>query len=397
MKPPAAAANGRRGGEIPFADLGNDEPGLMEELLATVERVARRGEFILGAELERFEAELADSCETRHAIGVSSGTAALTLALRGLGIGPGDEVIVPANSFIATAEAVSAAGAMPRLVDVEEETGLISAATVEPALARHTRCIVPVHLYGRTVEMDPLLALARRRGLLVVEDACQAHGARYHGRPAGSLGDAGCFSFYPSKNLGAWGDGGAVVTRSRRLAERLRLLRSHGEGPRHRHRLPAGTDRLDALQAALLRVKLPRLEGANARRREAAERLRRELAASAVAPPPPAAPGCDHVYHLFVVRTPRRDELRDHLADAGIHSGVHYPTPIHLQPAYAGLGLGPGSLPTAERLAGEICSLPMFPGLSREQIERIGAAVAAFSPRRGRAAPPARSAAGSSG
>lgn len=396
MRRPGAEAN-RRGAAIPLAALGNDEPGLMEELLATVERVARRGEFTLGAEVERFEAELAAACETGHAIGVSSGTAALALALRGLGIGPGDEVILPANSFVATAEAVSATGAMPRPVDVEEATGLISAATVEPAIDRHTRCVVPVHLHGRTVDIDPLLALARRRGMLVVEDACQAHGARYHGRPVGSLGDAGCFSFYPSKNLGAWGDGGAVVTRSRRLAERVRLLRSHGEGPRHRHRLPAGTDRLDALQAAILRVKLARLEGANAGRRAAAERLRRALADAAVLPPPPAAPGYDHVYHLFVVRSPRRDELREHLAGAGVQTGVHYPTPIHLQPAYADLGLGPGSLPVAERLAGEICSLPMFPALRPDQIARIGAAVAAFSPRRGRAAPPGRSAAGSSG
>lgn len=363
---------------VPFTRLDNADPELMAELLEVVADVAGRSAFTLGEEVEAFERDFAAWCETARAVGVSSGTAALELALRGLGVGPGDEVIVPTNSFIATAEAVSASGATPRLVDVDEETALLTAATVEPALTPRTRCVIPVHLYGRTVEMDPLLELCRERGLLVVEDACQAHGARYRGRPAGSLGDAGCFSFYPTKNLGAWGDGGAVTTDDPGLAERLRLLRSHGEGERHHHQLAAGTDRLDALQAAILRVKLARLDDANQRRRAAGAALREALADGPVeAPGEPAAEG-DHVFHLFVVRSPARDALRQHLGAEGIANAVHYPTPIHLQPAYADLGLGPGSLPAAERLAAEICTLPVFPAIEPEEIERIAAAVASF-------------------
>jgi dTDP-3-amino-3,4,6-trideoxy-alpha-D-glucose transaminase len=365
---------------VPFTRLDNADPGLLGELLDVVARVAGNSAFTLGEEVEGFEREFAGWCDTEHAIGVSSGTAALELALRGLGIGPGDEVIVPTNSFIATAEAVSAAGATPRLVDVDEATALLSAETVEPALTARTRCVIPVHLYGRTVDMDPLIALCRERGIAIVEDACQAHGARYRGRPAGSLGDAGCFSFYPTKNLGAWGDGGAVVTNDPELDAQVRLLRSHGEATRHHHQMPARTDRLDALQAAILRVKLERLDAANQRRRDAGAALREALAASAVTTPPPPAPERDHVFHLFVVRSPARDALRDHLNAQGISNAVHYPTPIHLQPAYAELGLKPGSLPVAERLAVESCSLPIFPAIEAEQIERIAAAVAGFSP-----------------
>jgi dTDP-3-amino-3,4,6-trideoxy-alpha-D-glucose transaminase len=365
---------------VPFTRLDNADPELLAELLDVVARVAGDGAFTLGKEVEEFEREFAAWCEVDHAVGVSSGTAALELALRGLGIGPGDEVIVPANSFIATAEAVTATGAMPRLVDVEDSTALLTAEIVERALTPHTRCVIPVHLYGRTVDMDPLLALTRKRGIFVVEDACQAHGARYHGRPVGSLGNAGCFSFYPTKNLGAWGDGGAVVTRSSRLAERVGLLRSHGERARHHHELPARTDRLDALQAAILRVKLARLPEANRCRRSAGAALREALAGSGVVSPPPPPPDGDHVFHLFVVRSPARDQLRDHLGANGIASAIHYPTPIHLQPAYAGLGLTPDSLPVAERLALEICSLPIFPTVEAREIERIAEVVADFTP-----------------
>jgi dTDP-3-amino-3,4,6-trideoxy-alpha-D-glucose transaminase len=364
---------------VPFTRLDNADPELLDELLEVVARVAANSAFTLGEEVDSFEREFAAWCEAEHAIGVSSGTAALELALRGLGIGPGDEVIVPTNSFIATAEAVSATGATPRLVDVEEETALLSVATVEPALTSRTRCVIPVHLYGRTVDMDPLLALCREKGIFVIEDACQAHGARYRGRPAGSLGDAGCFSFYPTKNLGAWGDGGAVVTNSADLDAQVRLLRSHGEATRHHHQMPARTDRLDALQAAILRVKLERLDGANQRRRDAGAALQEALAGSALTPPAAAGAGRDHVFHLFVVRTPARDALRDHLEAEGISNAIHYPTPIHLQPAYAELGLKPGSLPVAERLALESCSLPIFPTIDEGQIERIAAAAASFS------------------
>lgn len=374
-----AAGNGAAGNgavRVPFTRLDNGDPQLLAELLEVVERVGRSAAFTLGEEVESFEREFASWCECEHAVGVSSGTAALELALLALGIGPGDEVIVPANSFIATAEAVSATGATPRLVDVDERSALLTAEAVEPALTPRTRCVIPVHLYGRTVEMAPLLALCRARGIFVVEDACQAHGARYRGRPAGSLGDVGCFSFYPTKNLGAWGDGGAVVTGDGELADRVRLLRSHGEASRHHHKLPARTDRLDALQAAILRFKLGHLDDANERRRAAGAALREALADSPVAPPPPPAADGDHVFHLFVVRSPRRDALRDHLGAHGISSAIHYPTPIHLQPAYAELGLGPGSLPIAERLAAESCSLPIFPTIAEREIKRIAATVA---------------------
>jgi len=363
---------------VPFTRLDNADPALMSELLEVVADVAGRSAFTLGEEVEAFERDFAAWCESEHAIGVSSGTAALELALLGLGIGPGDEVIVPANSFIATAEAVSATGATPRLVDVDEATALLTAEIVAAELTPRTRCVIPVHLYGRTVEMDPLLDLCRERGVLVVEDACQAHGSRYRGRPAGSLGDAGCFSFYPTKNLGAWGDGGAVVTDDPELAARLRLLRSHGEAERHNHALTAGTDRLDALQAAILRVKLARLDEANERRRAAGAALREALAGSPVAAPSEPAADGDHVFHLFVVRTPARDALREHLGAAGVANAIHYPTPIHLQPAYAELGLGEGSLPVAERLAAESCTLPLFPTIGQDEIERIAIAVSAF-------------------
>jgi dTDP-4-amino-4,6-dideoxygalactose transaminase len=363
---------------VPFTRLDNADPELLAELLAVVEDVSARAAFTLGSEVEEFERAFAEWCGSEHAVGVSSGTAALELALRGLGVGPGDEVIVPTNSFIATAEAVSAVGATPRLVDVDEETALITAEIVEDALNPRTRCVIPVHLYGRTVEMDPLLALCRERRILVVEDACQAHGSLSRGRPAGSLGDAGCFSFYPTKNLGAWGDGGAVVTSDSKLADRVRKLRSHGELTRHYHEMPAKTDRLDALQAAILRVKLARLDEANRARRAAGAALREALAEAAVIPPAPTAVEGDHVFHLFVVRTSVRHALRSHLSEAGIAHAIHYPRPIHLQPAYANLGLIAGSLPIAERLAGESCSLPIFPRISEQEIDRIATVVAEF-------------------
>jgi dTDP-3-amino-3,4,6-trideoxy-alpha-D-glucose transaminase len=372
---PLAATEGTK---VPFIRLDSAFPELFAELMETVERIAERSAFTLGPELERFEEAFASFCGTEHAAGVSSGTAALEIALRALGVGPGDEVIVPTYSFIATAEAVSTVGATPVIVDVDPETALITAEIVEGALTARTRCVIPVHLFGRPVEMDPLLALCRGRGIAVVEDACQAHGALYRGRPVGSLGDAGCFSFYPTKNLGGWGDGGALVTNDSDLDARVRLLRSHGEGVRHHHELATGTHRLDTLQAAILEVKLRHLPDWNQRRRDAAEALRAGLAGSSVISPAPAAADSDHVYHLFVVRCEHRDALRDHLDGCGIASAIHYPTPIHLQPAYAELGLGRGDLPVAERLASENCSLPIFPAIEDWQIAEIVAAVEGF-------------------
>jgi len=363
---------------IPITRLDQADPELLEELLAVVSRVAHTGAFTLGAELEAFEAEFAAYCETTHAVGLSSGTEAIVLALRALGIGPGDEVVVPTNSFIATAEAVSLAGASPRLVDVDPNTHLLSAEALEAAIGPRTRCVIPVHLMGSTVDMGPLLEVARSAGLRVVEDCAQAHGARYEGQRVGTFGDIGCFSMYPTKNLGAWGDGGAIVTADPELDERVRLLRSHGEQPRYHHRIVGTTARLDALQAALLRVKLRRLEGWNDDRRRLGEMLRQGLAGSSVEPAAPASDHGDHVYHLFVVRTQRREALRSFLAARGVATAVHYPFPIHRTEAYSALGLGEGSLPIAERLAEQICTLPLFPSMSDDEVAQVIEAVQDF-------------------
>jgi dTDP-3-amino-3,4,6-trideoxy-alpha-D-glucose transaminase len=368
---PAAAS-----GTVPFVRMDRDDPALLEELLGVVRAVAEESSFILGHHVEGFEADFAAYCETDEAVGVGSGTDAISLALRALGIGRGDEVILPANTFIATAEAVSIAGATPRLVDVDPVSGLMTADLVEKAMTSKVRCIIPVHLYGATVDMDPILELARTARVAVVEDACQAHGARYRGRRAGSMGHMGCFSFYPAKNLGAWGDGGAVVTSRPELADKVRLLRSHGERPRYRHRMVGTTTRLDGMQAAILRVKLRHLDSWNAQRRRAAAELRRALSGLELQLPAQPVPAGDHVYHLFVVQSDERDLLRAQLTARGVASAVHYPVPVHRTEAYAHLGLHAGSLPVAESMADRVCSLPIFPGIEDWQIRAIGAAAA---------------------
>jgi dTDP-3-amino-3,4,6-trideoxy-alpha-D-glucose transaminase len=372
MTAPAAAL------EIPLTRLDSADPALMEELLATVERVARSDRFTLGPEVEAFEAEYAEYCGTEHAIGVSSGTEALALALRALKIGPGDEVLVPANSFIATAEAVSLVGAAVRFVDVNPQTALITAEQVRAAIGPLTRCVIPVHLHGRTAGLEEIVAIARDHGLAVIEDACQAHGAFLGGRRAGSIGDAGCFSFYPAKNLGAWGDGGAVVTSDGRLADRVRLMRAHGERTRYHHELIGTTARLDALQAAILRVKLRRLDKWNEARRLVGGALTRALQGGPVRPPSRPDAAGDHVFHKFVVESDNRDALREHLAARGVASAIHYPIPLHRTPAYASTdGAGP-PLPVADDLAARICSLPIHPSLSDDEIACVADAVNDF-------------------
>jgi dTDP-3-amino-3,4,6-trideoxy-alpha-D-glucose transaminase len=372
---------------VPFTRLDFSDPALLEELMDAVRDIAQRGAFTLGEPVEAFEQEFAAYCETDFAIGVSSGTEALVLALRALEIGSGDEVIVPTNSFIATAEAVSAVGATPRLVDVDPDSHLITAEIVAANLTPNVRCVIPVHLFGATVDLDPILALTHEAGVHVIEDACQAHGARYRGRRTGSLGVIGCFSFYPTKNLGAWGDGGAVTTNVPELAERIQLLRAHGERPRYQHRIVGTTARLDALQAAVLRRKLARLDSWNEARRRLGSELRERLSATSSGAPGGRAievtglpfAEADHVYHLFVVRTEERDALREHLSQRGVASAIHYPEPIHLTEAYAHLGLGPGSLPVSERLAKQICSLPLFPSMTDTELEHVAGAVLAFT------------------
>jgi len=361
--------------DIPLTLMDHSDPDLFGKLMAAVEAVARIGAFIGGAAVEEFESDYAAWCEVPHAVGVSSGTEALVLALRALGIGPGQEVLVPANSFIATAEAVSLVGASPRFVDVNPDTQLVTSATVEQALTPTVSCVIPVHLFGRTVDMAPIVELARSRDLLVIEDAAQAHGARYRGQRVGTIGHMGTFSFYPAKNLGAWGDAGMVVTPHREVADRVRLMRSHGESPRYHHRMVGTTGRLDAIQAAVLRLKLSCLDEHNQLRRLAAGRLRDALAdVEGVTLPSPVDHDCDHVYHQFVIRMPRREAVKEFLAHEGIASAVHYPIPIHRSEAYtAANGFDPA--PYASMLARENLSLPMFPSLTCQQIERIAGAV----------------------
>lgn len=367
---------------IPFGDLKRQAASLRGELEAAALRVLESGWYILGQEVTAFEEAFAAYLGVRHAVGVASGTEALQLALVALGIGPGDEVITVPNAGVPGVAAILQAGARPVFVDVDERSYNLDPDRLAAAVTPRTRAVLPVHLYGRTAALDPILEIARRRGLYVVEDCAQSHGARYRGQMTGTLGDAGCFSFYPTKNLGALGDGGMVVTQDDQLARRLRQLRVYGWSRKYYSDLPGGTNsRLDELQAALLRVKLPRLEDWNRARQERARWYDDLLAGSSVATPAGPAPGEDHVYHLYVVRSTQRDALQTHLRQRGIGTDVHYPLPAHLQPVYRPLGYGEGAFPVSERLAGEVLSLPMYPELTRSEVEAVAAAVRAFEER----------------
>ena len=362
--------------EVPLTRLDNSDPELMDELLEAVQRVAATARFTLGPEVEGFEAEWADYCGAKHAVAVSSGTDALILALRALDVGPGDEVVIPANSFIATAEAVSLVGATPCFIDIDPRTALITPEAVDAAFTPRTRCVIPVHLYGRTLELEPLMRLAAERGVAVIEDACQAHGALTGERRAGTVGDAGCFSFYPAKNLGAWGDAGALVTNDAQIAERVRLLRAHGERTRYHHEIVGTTARMDAIQAAILRVKLRRLDDWNDARRRIGGALSAALEGGPATPPAPTGPGTDHVFHQFVVQSDARDQLRAYLMDRGIATAIHYPVPIHRTAAYAEHSAP--RLPVSEAQAERILSLPIYPGMADEEVGFVAEAVAGF-------------------
>lgn len=359
---------------IPVTDLSRAHATIRADLDTAYRRVLDRNWFILGPEVEAFEAAFARACGTRYAVGCASGTDAITLALRALGVGPGDEVIMPAMTATPTAGGIVAAGATPVFADIDPRTRTLDPAAAEAAITPRTRALLPVHLYGRPADMDALAHIARRHGLLLVEDAAQAHGARWRGRPAGSLGHAGCFSFYPTKNLGALGDGGAVTTDDPAVAERLRRLRNHGQSTRYQHEEHAVNSRLDELQAALLTTKLPYLARWNADRRTQAARYRSLLAAAPVRLPP-ADDEAESCWHLFVVESDEREALRARLKAAGIGTDVHYPTPVHLQPAYATYGHGLGSMPVSECLARTAVSLPLFPGLTAEEQERVVQAI----------------------
>jgi len=361
---------------IPLVDLVAQYESLKPELDAAILGALEGMQLYLGKNLRAFEEEFAAYCGVEHCVAVGSGTDALHLALRALGAGPGDEVIVPAHTFFATAEAVALAGAMPVFADADPVTRCITAATVEPLITERTRAIIPVHIHGQMAEMAPLLDLGRRRGIAIIEDAAQAHGAEYAGKRAGSIGDAGCFSFYFSKNLGAYGEAGAVTTNDAALAERMRMLRDHGSRERYRHDIIGLNARMDEIQAAVLRVKLPHLDGWNDRRRALARAFDEALEGSGVEVPQ-AVEATRHVYHHYAILTPRRDELLDYLRERGVGAGIHYPIPCHLQAAVSE-DAAPPSLPTAERIAARVLSLPLYPELTEAQVTEIAGYVREF-------------------
>lgn len=363
--------------QVPFVDLQTQFSSLRSEVMPAVERVFQRAAFILGEEVAAFEKEFASYCGCRECVGVATGCDALLWALKACGIGPGDEVITAGNSFIATALAITASGARPVLVDCLEDSYEIDPQAVRRAITVRTKAIIPVHLYGQAADMDPILALAREYGLRVIEDAAQAHGATYKGRPCGSLGDVGCFSFYPGKNLGAYGDGGAITTNDPQIAHQVRMLRNYGQSKKYHHEVAGWNSRLDTAQAAILSIKLKLLAGWNDARRRHAAQYGEELRGTPLVLPVEMA-GNRHIYHLYVVQTDRRDALMAELGKAGIQTGIHYPIPIHLQAAYADLGMKAGALPVAERQAPRLVSLPMYPELSEAQVSHVASRVRAF-------------------
>jgi dTDP-4-amino-4,6-dideoxygalactose transaminase len=364
---------------IPFVDLQAQYRALKPEIDAAVLKVFDQASFILGPAVASFEKDFAAFCGTRDAVGVNSGTSALHLALLAAGVVPGDDVITVPYTFVATVAAIEYAGAKPVLVDVEPDYWTMDPAKLEAAITPRTKAIMPVHLYGQPADMDPILEIARRHGIPVIEDAAQAHGSEYKGRRCGSMGRLGCFSFYPGKNLGAYGEGGAVVTDDPELAKRIRLLRAWGEEVRYEHKFKAFNYRMDGVQGAVLGVKLRHLEAwTDARRRNAAE-YGRQLAGTSVTAPV-ERPGCRHVYHLYPVRLQNRDAWRAALGEAGVQTGVHYPIPVHLQPAYRDLGYKAGDFPVSEGVAHEVLSLPMFPELTTEQIGTVAGLLKAGLP-----------------
>ena len=356
---------------IPFVDLSLQHAEIAGEVAEGIERVISTGAFVLGPDVAEFEHEFAEYCGVAQCVGVANGTDAIELSMRALGVGPGDEVIIPANTFAATAGGVMRAGARPALVDCDPRYFTIDVEQIEASITSRTKAIVPVHLYGQLAPMPELLRVAQRHGLRVVEDGAQSQGADRDGRRSGAWGDIAATSFYPGKNLGAYGDAGAVVTDDEELASAVQRLRNHGGTAKYQHDELGFNSRLDTVHAAVLRAKLRRLDKWNDLRRDAAE-LYDDLLADLPGLVRPAVSAANlHVWHLYVVRVPRRDEVLARLNAAGVSAGIHYPVPIHLLPAFADLGWGPGAFPTAELLAGEILSLPIYPGMTPAQQERV--------------------------
>jgi dTDP-4-amino-4,6-dideoxygalactose transaminase len=360
---------------VPFLDLKAQYASIKGEINAAIQEVLDSCAFAGGPFVEKFEKEWASYCGVKYAVGVGSGTDALWLALLALGVGPGDEVITVPNSFLATAEAISLAGATPVFVDVDPRTYTMDPALVEAAITKRTRAIIPVHIFGQTADMDPIMEIARCRSIAVLEDACQAHGAEYKGKRAGSIGDAGCFSFYPGKNLGAYGEAGAIVTGGRQLSDHVRMLRDHGQVKKYYHKLVGCNGRMDGLQGAILSVKLKYLDGWNDARRKVAVRYRELLKGAHGLTLPEEVSYGTHVYHVFAIRAKERERIIEKLHTRGVHCGIHYPVPIHLQEAYRSLGLGKASFPVLEKCAEEFISLPMFAELDGKQIAFVSSSL----------------------
>ena len=365
---------------IPFVDLKAQYDSIKEEIDEAIQSVLNNTSFIMGEELKKFEEEFAQFCDVKYAIGVANGSDALILALRACGIGEGDEVITVPHTFIATTEAISNVGGKVVFVDIDPKTYTIDITKIEEKINERTKAIIPVHLYGQPADMDAIMKLAKKYNLKVIEDAAQAHGAEYKREKVGSMGDVGCFSFYPGKNLGAYGDAGAVVANNEEIAEKVRLLRNHGRiTKKYEHEIEGYSSRLDNLQAAILRVKLRYLNKWNEGRRENAKKYSELLSNVDGVITPYEADYAKHVYHLYVVRTENRDKLREELKSKGIATGIHYPIPLHLQPAYSYLGYKEGDFPITEKASQEILSLPMFAELGDEQIERISNLISLYT------------------
>jgi dTDP-4-amino-4,6-dideoxygalactose transaminase len=357
--------------KVPFLDLKLHHANLRAEINGAIQDVIDAAAFAGGLFVNRFEADFAAYCDSPHAVGVGSGTEALWLTLLALGIGQGDEVITVPNTFMATAEAITYTGAEVVFVDVDEQTYTMDPAALADAITPRTKAIIPVHLFGQPADMDPIMEVARRNGLFVVEDACQAHGAKYKGRRVGAFGEAACFSFYPGKNLGAFGEAGAVVTHNSELQEKIRILRDHGQVQKYQHRMVGWNSRMDGIQAAVLQVKLRYLEQGNQLRRYHASSYQQAFDDIEEIILPTQATYVRHVYHIYAIRVQDRDEILTFLAQKGIGCGIHYPVPIHLQEAYYHLGYRRGAFPVAERCAVEFVSLPMYPELTHSQVEQV--------------------------
>ncbi|MHC2995807.1 MAG: DegT/DnrJ/EryC1/StrS family aminotransferase [Candidatus Atribacteria bacterium] len=357
---------------IPFVDLKAQYNSIKDEIDEAIQNVLNNTSFIMGNELKKFEVEFARFCDVKYAVGVANGSDALFLALRACGIGEGDEVITVPHTFISTSEAISNVGGKVVFVDIDPKTYTIDVSKIEEKINEKTKAIIPVHLYGQPADMDPIMKLAKKHNLKIIEDAAQAHGAEYKGKKVGSIGDVACFSFYPGKNLGAYGDAGMVVTNNDEIAEKIKLLRNHGRiTKKYEHEIEGYSSRLDNLQAAILRVKLRHLDIWNESRRRNAKKYNELLSSISGIIAPYEADYAKHIYHLYVIRAEGRDELREELKSKGIATGIHYPIPLHLQPAYNYLGYKEGDFPITERCSQKILSLPMFAELTGEQIDKI--------------------------